>query len=245
MSRFYIPRDSVRHSEIRLSGEAAHHILDVMRLRERDKIVAFDGSGKEYEGIIRSADKKSLVISVINTKEAARSDGVEITLIQAIPKRDKMDYIVEKATELGVVAILPTITGRTIVQLKGEKARKRRDRWEKIAAQASRQCGRLTIPVIETPAIFEKVTATFCGYDRVLIASLDEDARDLKEVLAGSPAGRVALCIGPEGDFTKEEADAARSSGAVPVTLGPRILKSDTAGLALVSIVSYELNRKK
>ena len=158
MSRFYIPKEFVNGNKIIVSGEEAHHILDVMRLKKLDNIVTFDGTGKEYTGIIRDMKGGLLEIEVINTKDIGLDkSGVKIMLIQALPKKDKMDYIVEKATELGVSSIIPVTTARTIPVWDDSKKSAHLERWQKIAREASKQCGRVNIPAIDTARSFKEV----------------------------------------------------------------------------------------
>ena len=243
MSRFYVPKESVQGARIVIGGDEAHHIADVMRLKPSDKIVAFDGTGKEYDGVIKTIKAKSVVIEIIAERTPSAKRVAAITLIQAIPKKAKMDYIVEKATELGASAIVPVFTRRTIPEWDGPKRAAQAARWRKIALEASKQCARAEIPAISEIEDFIKVVKGPARYDLALIATLGDDTVKLGAALAGSGRKAVAIAIGPEGDFTPEEVEAARNSGFRPVSLGSRVLKSDTAGLAALAILDYELTR--
>ncbi len=240
MSRFYVPKEAIEGNMIRLSGPEAHHILDVMRLKKGDSVAAFDGSGREYAGIIKETRPKDLTIEVTSTREAAACEKVAVTLAQAIPKKDKMDYIVEKATELGVHAIAPVETMRTIVRLKGDKAKERVERWQRIAREAAKQCGRTTVPAVEKIKDYDSFLKDAKGYDLSLMACLSEGTIDIKEALRKRRAKNVLLCVGPEGDFTPDEIVSARSCGMEMISLGPMVLKSDTAGLAALAVINYE-----
>ncbi|MFC1577242.1 16S rRNA (uracil(1498)-N(3))-methyltransferase [Candidatus Omnitrophota bacterium] len=242
MSRFYVPKDSVRGREIHILGSEAHHIFDVLRLKENDPVCAFDGTGKEYLGTIKTASKRSVIIGISATEEARQEDHAEFVLVQAVPKKDRMDNIVEKATELGVRSIIPALTERTVVRLEGDRLKKRHQRWVRIAEQASQQCGRVKVPAIEKPISFRGALGIVKEMDLKLIACLEKDTKNIKDALAGFQGKGIALFIGPEGDFTGEEVSAAKAEGAVSVSLGPRVLKSDTAGIALLSILDYEIN---
>ena len=242
MSRFYVPKDAVREGAIFVSGDEAHHILDVMRLKVSDEVVAFDGSGKEYIGFVKEAGRKSLTIQISRTREAAGIASKRLTLIQAIPKKEKMDYIVEKATELGVGSIVPMITERTIVRWDDDKKDSAVKRWQRIAREAAKQCGRLDIPVIEPVRSFAEIAKDIERYDRVLLAALSDGAIGLRQALKDFNGKDIAVAIGPEGDFTPDEIKSMRQANVTLVNLGRLVLKSDTAGLAVLAILSYELS---
>lgn len=241
MSRFYVPKDAVKGKLIDISGREMHHILDVMRLKALDKVVTFDGTGKEYCGFIRDIKTKSVTIEIVETKTPIGKESSRLTLVQAITKKDKMDYIVEKATELGVHSIIPLMTDRTIPNWDDAKKRVAVERWRKIAMEASKQCGRVDIPNIDEVKAFPDFTAKITDYDLALIAALDNSAVRLKDSLSGFGGGKVAIAIGPEGDFTPGEIARARQGGCKLVNLGSRVLKSDTAGLFVLAILNYEL----
>lgn len=243
MSRFYVPKGSVHGKKIVISGEEAHHIIDVMRLKPSDAIVAFDGTGKEYAGLIASVAGKSVVVDIVRILEPAAVSGCAITLIQAIPKKAKMDYIVEKATELGVASIVPVFTDRTIPDWDDEKKASCVLRWRKIALEASKQCSRSDIPSVSAIKDFSRSIKDAPGYDLALIATLADGIIGLRKALEGFTGKNIAIAIGPEGDFTPEEVKLATDAGFKPVSLGSRVLKSDTAGLAALAILDYELSK--
>ena len=241
MSRFYVPPEAVKGNEIFITGMEAHHILDVMRLKKTDKVVTFDGTGREYTGFIKDVKRKSLTVEITETRGGVSNKGnPEITIIQAITKKEKMDYIVEKATELGVNSIMPVVAARTIPEWDEPKKKKQADRWQAIAKEASKQCGRPDVPVIQTIRPFKEAVRDLSGYGLMLIAALDDDSIELKEALRPFKGGKVAIAIGPEGDFTSEEVECAKGAGFKLVSLGSRVLKSDTAGLAVLAIMDYE-----
>jgi 16S rRNA (uracil1498-N3)-methyltransferase len=243
VSRFYVPKESVRGKEIVIGGEEAHHIVDVMRLKPSDGIVAFDGTGREYAGVIRSVSRKSVVIDIVRTIAPAAKPGVKITLIQAIPKKAKMDYIVEKATELGVSAVVPVFTQRTVPDWSEDKRASCVRRWGKIATEASKQSSRAEIPGVAAIMDFSASVEDAGASDLALIATLAEGTVGLRDAIAGFKGRTITLAIGPEGDFTPEEVREAVAAGFKPVSLGARVLKSDTAGLAALAILDYELSR--
>jgi 16S rRNA (uracil1498-N3)-methyltransferase len=240
MSRFFVPRASVKGNTISVSGDEAHHIIDVMRLKVSDSVVTFDGTGKEYAGVIAKADKRSLVIEVKIVRESQQKSGPSVTVIQAIPKREKIEYFIEKATELGVSSVAPVLTARTIPDWSDEKKASHVERWRKLAREASKQCGRLDIPEISKITGFRDLLANMPKEGLKLIAALDDRAIPLKTALLNFNSGPVMIAIGPEGDFTPEEVKAAVDSGFRIVSLGPRVLKSDTAGLFVLSVIGNE-----
>ncbi len=244
MSRFYVPKENVRKNVIVIDGREAHHILDVMQLREKDKVVAFDGTGNEYTGFIKEIDKrgKRITVEVVRTETPAAESIPEITLAQALPKKSKMDHIVEKATELGAARVIPLITERTIVRPNAAGCKKKVERWRKIAVEASKQCGRVSVPEIEEVSLYGDVVSRMDGYDLALLACLTDKTVPIKKALAGFKSGKILVLIGPEEDFTPEEARLARRDNCRLVSLGRRVLKSDTAGLFVLSALVYEFS---
>ena len=242
MSRFFIPPEAVKGNKIVISGREAHHILDVMRLQASDNVVTFDGTGKEYAGVIKEISRNSLTVEIAETRISSEKITSEITLLQALPKKEKMDYIVEKSTELGVHSILPVVTARTIPDWDEAKKRAQAERWRKIATEAAKQCGRVDIPAISPIAAFTDAVNEFTHFDMRLIAVLNNETISIKEAMKGFELGKIVIAIGPEGDFTADETKSAQKNGFKAISLGPRVLKSDTAGLALLSILNYELS---
>jgi len=242
MSRFFVPPEAVKGNSIFIGAKEAHHILDVMRLKKSDGVITFDGTGKEYTGVIKDISRNSLTVEITGTRKLSVTEALQITLIQALPKKEKMDYIVEKSTELGVHSIVPAITGRTIPDWDEPKKRSQAERWKKIAREAAKQCGRADIPVISAISKFTDAIGNFNDFDMRLIAVLSEKTVPVKEAIAGFKSGKIVAAIGPEGDFTADESSFAGKCGFKAISLGPRVLKSDTAGLALLSILNYELS---
>ncbi len=242
MSRFYVPKEKRKKDKIEITGDEAHHILDVMRMQNKDKVVVFDGTWNEYAGFIQDINRpdKKLIVEIISIKRPAREKQVEVTIAQAIPKKCKMEHIIEKATELGAGSVLPMITDRTIVR-PGLTARKTKlARWKKIAIGAAKQCGRADIPLVEKICEFKDIVSRIDQYDLTLFACLRERSIPVKSALADFNAGRILVIIGPEGDFTAEEIRIADRDNCKFVSLGARVLKSDTAGIFVLSVLNYE-----
>lgn len=243
MSRFYVPEEAVKGDQISISGKEAHHILDVMRLNVSDEVVVFDGKGKEYVGKVMEIGRKSLTLKIVEYRNVSQEKKYSITLIQAITKKNKMDYIVEKATELGVDTIMPVITARTIPDWDEAKRADVVLRWQKIAKEASKQCGRITLPQIKPLSGLGEAVKNSNVYGTKLMAALAGEPIKLKDTLKDCPEGRIVIAIGPEGDFTTEEIGIAAKFGFKTVDLGPRVLKTDTAALAVLAIIDYECRR--
>ncbi len=244
MSRFYVPKSKIKKNEIIIDGKEARHVLDVMRLRHKDDVVVFDGEGNEYAGFIKETINrpKGLVVQITHVKKTTDKSGAEITLAQAIPKMNRMDYIVEKATELGVTRIIPMVSERTVVRPRENACGKKTERWRKKAVAAAKQCGRRDLPVITDIEEYGDVVGETDRYDLVLMACLSGNTMPLKEALAGIRASKILFFIGPEGGFSPEEVASLKNrNNCRYVSLGQRVLKSDTAGLYLLAVVGYEL----
>jgi 16S rRNA (uracil1498-N3)-methyltransferase len=242
VSRFYVPKECISGDRITVTGKEAHHISDVMRLKVSDPVTVFDGTGKEYTGIIKEISRKSISLEISATRTAVKS-ACDVTLIQAIPKKDKMDFIVQKATELGVCRIIPVVTQRTIPDWGKAKKDGVVERWKKIAQEAAKQCGRAYLPEIDAITSLKEIASPQKGLamtDLKLIATLNDKTTSLKNVLKNVKPSKIAVAIGPEGDFIKEEVGLFEDNGFKAVGLGPMVLKSDTAGLAALAIINYE-----
>jgi len=243
MSRFYAPPASVRGKKIYVSGEEAHHITEVMRLGCGDPVTVFDGTGAEYDGVIASSGRKKVVIDVLDARPAGgekRTAG--LSLAQAVPKKDKMDLIAREATELGAEEIIPFESARTVARIKGERRRRRPERWRRIAVEASKQCGRSELPRISEIKDFAGILRLIPEYDIAIMPCLSKKAVLLKSALRGIRRPKKTLAIiGPEGGFTEDEVTTAERKGAVLVSLGPLTLKSDTAAVVTLSILNNEL----
>lgn len=241
MRRFIVPPEILDANPVILEGELYRHVSRVLRLGPGDSLILCNGCGKEYSAIIRSADSRSLTIEITGVSDpvAIRTAPV-ITLIQGLPKGDKFDLIVQKATELGVADIIAFHAARSIVRISSAQAGQRIARWRKIATEAARQSERTDIPNI---VLAENLEAALRMGNRSVNLMLWEREKEqrLHGILGGSaaPAG-VAVLIGPEGGFTEEEVSVAGVNGFTPVSLGARILRTETAGLAMVAILQYQ-----
>ncbi len=241
MHRFHLPRSEWNSASPGLDASESHHALDVLRLKSGDRLTVFDGEGREASAQIEVVEGKTVRLRLLQKTETA-SLPCALTLAQAVPKGKNMDFIIQKSVELGAARIVPLLSDRTIVQLEVGEAGKKRDKWREIAIEACKQCGQNRIPEITLPL---SPKAFFEGHERfdlMLIASLQPDARKIKDVLADHPSPRTAcVLVGPEGDFTPAELALAKSHGCQPVTLGPIILRTETAALYCLSVLAHEL----
>lgn len=243
MSRFYLPPEYIKGNIAVIVGEEAHHILDVMRLKKADRIQAFDGKGALYQGRILDTAYKKVKLKIERVQQDLQVPNLEITLVQALPKKNKMDYIIEKCTELGVDSIIPIQTGRTIVKLYRTKEAIRKRRWLKIAQEAAKQSGRTTIPQVKNLTPWPDVLSILGDFDLKLLLCLSEETRKIKDVLRPqNKPRRIILFIGPEGDFTPDEIRQACACGCLAVSLGANVLKSDTAAVTALAMINYELS---
>jgi 16S rRNA (uracil1498-N3)-methyltransferase len=244
--RFYIAPALWSTSEPVLEGSEAHHCSDVLRLGPGARVTVFNGQGSEItcEIVEASRDRVRLKPLLFGTSPRLRC---AITLAQAIPKGKNMDLIVQKATELGVTKIVPLLSDRTVVHLEGGEREKRVEKWRAVVVEAAKQCGQNWIPEVVAPVTPKQFFSEFDRYEAPLIASLQRDARSFKQVLRefrdqhGRRPQSTLMLIGPEGDFTPAEAAAAKSAGCAPVTLGPIVLRTETAALYSLSVLAYEL----
>jgi 16S rRNA (uracil1498-N3)-methyltransferase len=242
MHRFYIPPNEWQPDALRLTGSEAHHAKNVLRLQPGDKAVLFNGRGREITAAVVDVAGRELMLRKLHEAETPPL-RCRITLAQAIPKGKNMDLIVQKAVEIGASSIVPILSDRTVVRLDPAEAEQKRLKWQTIAIEAAKQCGQNWLPEVGTPRTMARFFGERHQFELQLIGSLQGDALHLKNVLAqlGDRPQNVLMMIGPEGDFTPAELNLARSSGCRPITLGPIILRVETAAIYCLSVLSYEL----
>lgn len=234
MHRFYLP--NLQQSE--LTGDEAHHAMQVLRLKTGDTVSVFDGRGREAQCQIVEISNRSVKLKLL-TQTSSKPLACRITLAQAILKKN-FDLVVQKATELGVTEIVPVISERTVVKLDDDAGKLAR--WREIALESCKQCGNNWLPEIQPPQKARDFLGSLEKFDLKLIGSLQPDARPLKKILADvSRPVSVLVLIGPEGDFTPAELGLAKSAGCLPLSLGPLVLRADTAALYTLSILHHEL----
>lgn len=244
--RFYVSPESIFPDKNLIEvkdRDEVHHIRDVMRLKKGIRVTVFDGRGKEYSGSIKQADRHSVVIDIEDRADLISRMPYDLALYQAIPKKNKMDFIVEKAVELGVGTIVPMRTERT-VPVVTEKEERKISRWMRIANSASKQCGRRELPVVSDIRDFKDALLEPNRTDLVIFAALDKDAIPLKNVLKDLDNRNIVVFIGPEGDFSENEIKMAKEKGWTISSLGQSVLKVETAAIYILSCLNYETNEK-
>jgi 16S rRNA (uracil1498-N3)-methyltransferase len=246
MHRFYLPPESWNADALILTGTEAHHGRDVLRLGPGDKVVVFDGRGRELTAEIGSSDSSKISLRKLHEAKTPPL-RCQIILGQAIPKGKNMDLIVQKAVEIGAAEIAPILSDRTIVRLDEESAASKQSKWQTVAIEAAKQCGQNWLPRVHVPQTMTEFFQHRRRFDLQLIGSLQSDAVHLKKILAeylaehGDRPTSVLMLVGPEGDFTPAELSLARTHGCRPITLGPIVLRVETASIYCLSVLSYEL----
>jgi len=248
MHRFYISPENWDPGALGLVGAEAHHARDVLRMGVGDKVVIFNGHGREITAEIVDLGANEIRLRKLHEAETPALQ-CRLVLGQAIPKGKNMDLIVQKAVELGAAEIVPIISDRTIVQIDPKSAAAKQSKWQQIAIEAAKQCGQNWLPHVHTPKkLSELFSGTFDqGFDLQLIGSLQPGAQHLRKVLSDYSSEHqraprtILMLVGPEGDFTPAELALARRHGCRPITLGPIILRVETAAMYCLSILSYEL----
>jgi len=251
--RFYISADTWNPEALSLEDGEARHCIEVLRCKEGDRITVFNGKGTEALVELSSTDSdgKSISLKLIALNKTSRPPAF-LTLGQAIPKGKNMDLIVQKATELGASQITPLLSERTVVKLDEAEAKKKQAKWQKVALEACKQCGQNWLPEISPIQSVEQFLTAHNGQKNasgklLLIAALHPDAQALKSILGADKAhpdsqpNAATILIGPEGDFTPAELSTAMTSGFRPMSLGPIVLRSETAAIYALSVLGHEL----
>ncbi len=247
MNRFFVNplQVNAEDNEIIIQGDDVKHISKVLRLTEGDEIEICDGEAWEYIGRIQRIDKSEVTAAIIGREPLKTEAKLHVILYQGLPKGTKMELILQKTTEMGIAEIVPVITDRAVVQLKDQKDKeKKAERWYKITEEAAKQSKRGIIPEVHVPISFNDALKQSASNDMNILAYEKESQKGLKALLTHSKdksMRKIGLWIGPEGGFTEEEISLALQNNVNTVTLGPRILRTETAGFALLSMVMYEL----
>lgn len=243
MSIFYVKNEQIDNEKAVILGDDVKHIKDVLRYNVGDNLDICDENGIRYITVISSFDKNKIFLDVLEKSDYTTEPTVNVTLYQGMPKSDKLELIIQKCTELGVTDIVPVITDRVIVKFDEKSINKKLERWNKIAQEAGKQSGRQKIPIVEKPIKLKKVIENISKYDILILPYECEKMLTLKTALRNlnKECKNVAIFIGPEGGFSEDEINSLNFENVKRVTLGPRILRTETAGLATLAMVLYEL----
>ena len=244
MNRFFIS-DGVTEDTVTITGQDVNHIRNVLRLKSNDEIMVCDQKGRDYLCVICEMDHDRVIARVTDVYDNAAELPVAVTLFQGYPKSDKMDTIIQKTVELGVSRIVPVITKRTIARPDDKKAAKKTERYNAIALSAAKQSGRGMIPEVTAPVSFKEALRMAGELDMNIIPYEEAQGMAYSRQVISEIADRKSLgiFIGPEGGFTSDEVDAAAEAGASVITLGHRILRTETAGMTIMSIIMFELEK--
>ena len=243
ISTFYIKNSQIIGEEINLIGEDVNHIKNVLRYKVGDELTVCDEVEQRYLTKIKELSNECITLDIEKKIDFSTEPSIKITLIQGLPKSDKMDLIVQKCTELGAEKIIPVIMERTVVKIDGSNGAKKVERWNKIVLEASKQCGRTKIPTVEKIVNLENIVENLSKYDIVIVPYECEKENTIKAVLRNTDTniGNVAIVIGPEGGFSEKDISILEKLPNVKkVSLGKRILRTETAGIATVAMLLYE-----
>ena len=242
MYHFFVPIEQIGERTVCITGSDVKHISDVLRMRQGEEIMVLDGKGTQYHCRL-SAFGDTVEAEILDQSPVESELPVRITLFQGFPKQDKLEQIIQKSVELGVYRIVPVMTERTIVKLDAKKAAKRVVRYQEIALSAAKQAGRGIVPEVSDIVTFKQALEEARDLDTILIPyELAENMSATREILGQIKAGSsVGIFIGPEGGFAVSEVERAREAGASPITLGKRILRTETAGPAILAMLNLLL----
>ncbi len=233
MPRFFI--DGTADGRAYIAGADALHIAKALRMRPGEALTLCDGKGTDFDGVLETVTDRQVTVRISASRPSQAEPTLAVTLYQGLPKGDKMDWIVQKAVELGVTAVVPVATRRSVARLEG-KADKKQERWQRIAAEAAGQCGRGMLPSVERPLSWSQALSRLSGEPALVF--YEGGGRPLRELVTPSTR-RLSVFVGPEGGFDPEEIDAIRRQGGGVATLGPRILRCETAPLAALTLLMH------
>ena len=240
MYHFFAEHENIHDSYIDIVGSDVNHIKNVLRFKEGDKLLISSGDNVDYECSIASMSDEYIRADILSKDEQGKELPSRIILFQGLPKADKMELVIQKCIEIGVDSIVPVKTEHTVVKLDG-KEEKKISRWNKIAESAAKQCGRGKIPVVENVMTFKQAVEKAKSLDMAIIPYEKEEKNTLKAVTKEFKGTSIGVFIGPEGGFSSDEIALAGENGITSVTLGKRILRTETAGLVTSVILLYEL----
>ena len=245
MQRFFVTPDQVGEDKIWIQGSDVNHMKNVLRMRPGEEVMVSDGNNRQYRCRVEDYPDGEAVLAILEAGLVDTELPSRIYLFQGLPKQEKMELIVQKAVELGVCQVIPVQTRRCVVKLDAKKAAKKVQRWQQIAESAAKQAGRGYIPAVSEVMTFQEALAFSEALDiRLIPYELADGMEGTRKILDGiRPGQSVGIFIGPEGGFEKEEVGRAVEAGAMPITLGKRILRTETAGIAVLSILMYRLEK--
>lgn len=243
MNRFFVSKENLQGDKVVLGGQQAHQICNVLRLRPGEHIIVLDNRGWEYEVVLATIGRSEVTGEVVEKREALGEPRVQITLYQSLLARDKFEWVLQKCTEVGVRRFVPLVTERSLVREPDAVKPNKLARWRRIITEAAEQSGRGRIPELAPPVKLQEAVSGLDGFDCCLVAWPQAQSAGIRSTLRcgdGTPAS-IAVLIGPEGGFTEQEVERCRACGAVPISLGRRTLRTETAAVVAASLILYEL----
>lgn len=242
MHKFFINKENILGNRLSITGDDVNHIYKVLRLNIGDIILVCDGQAKEYTSKIIEITKKEVICEIVDTFNNLSEPPIKITLYQGLPKAQKMELIIQKGVEIGLYRIQPVITERVVVKTEGRDLSNKLERWRRISEEAAKQSNRGIIPEVLEPISFKEALDELKSLDLSIVPYEKEKANGLKKALTENiNAKKIGVMIGPEGGFEEAEIDNCIKNNVTPVTLGPRILRTETSGIAVSSMILYEL----
>ena len=247
MPVYFIQSKSIQNDRIVLTGELAHHLRDVLRCRPGEIVSLVDEKQVQYRAALDQVNKKQVVAKILRKEESPGRPARSIILVQAVLKGKKMDWVIQKSAELGVTTLIPVVTERTIARPRSERESHQTERWQAIAQEAAQQCGRLDIPSVQSTVTLDSLLKNPPESSLKLVLWEAEQRLSLKSALRNNQDERtsISVLVGPEGGFPLREIEKAREAGWVAVSLGRRIVRAETAGMAVLAILEYELNETR
>ncbi len=232
LTRCFVDLPLQAGTQLALPEAAANHLARVLRLREGDACVLFNGDGHDYHARVSTIGKREVLVGIVAARAVDNESPLHVTLLQGIARGEKMDLILQKATELGVAAVVPVVAERTEVKLDAERAEKRVAHWRSVIASACEQSGRARLPMLSPPAA---LTAAAHGVDGYATRLTLDPAGDVSLATVGIASGAVVVAIGPEGGWSPRDREILSAAGFIGLRLGPRVLRTETAGLAAIA----------
>lgn len=248
MARFFVSPGQIGPASVSIFDDDVNHIRKVLRMKEGDELTVSDGNGTDYFCRIRSISEEVVVCDIVDSWTSYVELLVKLHLFQGLPKADKMELIIQKAVELGAYEIVPVAMSRSIVKLDEKKAGKKTARWQGISESGAKQSGRAIIPEVKSPMSYKNALEYAKTLDAIIVPYEKADGIEVSRELISKLCSdenikSIGIFIGPEGGFAEKEIEQALEAGATPITLGRRILRTETAGLAVLSILMYQLER--
>lgn len=245
MYRFFVAQNQVEDTVIHIQGSDVNHIKNVLRMKVGEEILISSGDKLEYTCCIENLDGEEVLAKILYAEESGLELSSRVYLFQGLPKSDKMELIIQKAVELGAYEIIPVNTKRSVVKLDSKKEASKLKRWQAISESAAKQSKRMIVPQITPVKSFAEAVNYADQLDiRLIPYELAKGMRETRQILEGiQPGQSIGIFIGPEGGFEEKEVELARAHGAQPITLGKRILRTETAGMTVLSILMYLLEQ--